>query len=106
MLPSNTTTHVFFLKVFSGTSCGIQLFLIEIKCSLLDLKVTSSEFRQAIPIYCSRKWQLTLVFWLKETYGQRNLVGYSLWGCKELDITEHTSTHACTRILKFLFWYN
>lgn len=29
----------FFLKVFSGTSCGIQLFLIEIKCCLLDLKV-------------------------------------------------------------------
>lgn len=82
MLPSNMTTHVFFLKVFSGTSCGIQLFLIEIKCCLLDLKVTSSEFRQDIPIYCSRKWQLTLVLLLKETYGQRNLVDHSLWGCK------------------------
>ena len=23
----------------------------------------------------------------------RNLVGYSLWGCKELDVTEHTHTH-------------
>ena len=24
--------------------------------------------------------------------GQRSLVGYSLWGCKELDITERLST--------------
>ena len=30
MLPSNMTTHVLFLKVFSDTFCGIQLFLIEI----------------------------------------------------------------------------
>ena len=67
MLPSNMTTHVLFLKVFSDTFCGIQLFLIEIKCSLHDLKVTSSEFRQDIPIYCSRKWQPTPVFLLKET---------------------------------------
>ena len=25
--------------------------------------------------------------------GQRSLVGYSPWGCKELDTTEHTHTH-------------
>ena len=33
-----------------------------------------------------RKWQPTLVF----LPGQRSLVGYSPWGCKELDITEVT----------------
>ena len=28
-----------------------------------------------------------------ESHGQRNLVGYSPWGCKELDATEHTHTY-------------
>ena len=29
---------------------------------------------------------------LENPHGQRNLVGYSPWGCKESDITEHLST--------------
>ena len=28
-------------------------------------------------------------------HGQRNLTGYSLWGCKESDMTEQLSMHAC-----------
>ena len=39
-----------------------------------------------------RKWQPTPVFLLGESHGQRSLVGYSPWGCKELDITERLST--------------
>ena len=36
-----------------------------------------------------RKWQPTPVFSLPgESRGQRSLVGYSPWGCKELDMTE------------------
>ena len=35
-----------------------------------------------------------------ESQGQRNLVGYSLWGCKESEMTErlskHTRTHEMT----------
>ena len=27
-------------------------------------------------------------------HGQRSLVGYSLWGCKESDITEHAYMHS------------
>ena len=34
------------------------------------------------------KWEPTLVFLLGESHGQRSLVGYSPWGCKELDTTE------------------
>ena len=30
----------------------------------------------------------TLVFLPGKSYGQRSLVGYSLWGCKELDMTK------------------
>ena len=34
-------------------------------------------------------WQPTPVFLLGESHGQRSLAGYSLYGCKELDTTEH-----------------
>ena len=39
-----------------------------------------------------RAWQPTPVFLPGESHGQRNLVGYSPWGCKESDTTEHLST--------------
>ena len=29
----------------------------------------------------------------KIIHGERSLVGYSLWGCKESDMTEQLSTH-------------
>ena len=35
-----------------------------------------------------RKWLPTLVFLPGEAHGQRGLVGYSPWGCKESDTTE------------------
>ena len=38
-----------------------------------------------------REWQPTLVFLPGEFHGQRSLVGYSPWGCKESDMTERLS---------------
>jgi len=35
-----------------------------------------------------RKWQPTSIFLPGEFHGQRSLGGYSLWGCKESDMTE------------------
>ena len=35
-----------------------------------------------------REWQLILGFLPGEVYGQRSLVGYSPWSCKESDMTE------------------
>ena len=35
-----------------------------------------------------RAWQATTVFLLGESHRQRSLEGYSLWGHKELDMTE------------------
>ena len=35
-----------------------------------------------------RKWQPTPIFLPGESHGQRSLMGYSLWGLKELDMTE------------------
>ena len=36
----------------------------------------------------SRKWQST-----GKSHGQSSLAGYSPWGCKESDMTEHTHTY-------------
>ena len=35
-----------------------------------------------------REWLLTPVYFLGESHGERNLVGYSAWGHKESDMTE------------------
>ena len=40
-----------------------------------------------------RKWQPTLVFLTLKSHGQRSLVIYSLWSCKESNKTEHVQTH-------------
>ena len=44
----------------------------------------------------SRQWKPTPVFLPGKSHGQKSLVGYSPWGCKELDTTEHTHTHTHT----------
>ena len=41
-----------------------------------------------------RKWQPTPVFLPGKLCEQRSLVGYSPWGCKESDRTEHACTDA------------
>ena len=38
-------------------------------------------------------WQPTPMFSPGEFHGQRSLVGYSPWGCKVFDMTEHTRAH-------------
>ena len=44
-----------------------------------------------------RRWQPTPVFLPGESHGERSLAGYSLWGCKESDVTEATE-HTCTEV--------
>ena len=39
-----------------------------------------------------RKWQPTPEFFSEKAHGQRSLVGSSLWGHKEADMTEHACT--------------
>ena len=42
-------------------------------------------------IFWRREWQPTPVFLAGESHGQRSLVGYSLWGHKESDMTEQVT---------------
>ena len=41
-----------------------------------------------------KKWQSTSVFLPGKFHGQRSLVGYSPWGHKESDMTEHKCMNA------------
>ena len=51
-----------------------------------------------------REWQPTPLSLPGESQGQRSLAGYSPWGHKELDMTEHTHTHVHICQLFFLFF--
>ena len=35
-----------------------------------------------------KEWQYTLVFLPGESHGQRSLMGYTPWSCRELDMNE------------------
>ena len=50
-----------------------------------------------------RKWQPAPVLLPEKFHGQRSPEGYSPWGCKELDMTEHTHTHTHTH--RVTHWY-
>ena len=39
-----------------------------------------------------RKWQPTPICLLGQSHGHRSLMGYSQWGYKESDVTDHTCT--------------
>ena len=53
-----------------------------------------------------REWQPTPVFLPGESQGQRRLAGYSPWGPKESDTTEHTHYILCKSLvfLQGLCW--
>ena len=51
-----------------------------------------------------REWQPTPVFLPGEFLGQRSLVGYSPWGCKESDMTEWLTLSYTILGLGFTFW--
>ena len=62
-----------------------------------------------------RKWKPTSVFFPRRSHGQKILVGYSPWGCKESGMTEqksmcaharaHTHTHAHTHTVLWGSFY-
>ena len=59
--------------------------------------VRSSPLERGMAIHCS------IFAW--KIHGQRNLVGYSPQGCKELDMTEHASTWAFLSVVYVCYMY-
>ena len=49
-------------------------------------------------IFWRRKWQSTPIFLPGKSQGQRNLVGYSLLGHEELNMTEHAHSSSLSSI--------
>ena len=50
-----------------------------------------------------RARQRTSIFLPGESHGQRSPVGYSLWGCKESDMTEQLSMNMCLWIFYCIY---
>ena len=107
LLGLNATQGEVSLKFFSiylnGMFCSIRALQVVVK----NPPANAGGARDAglIPgsgrIPWSRKWQLAPVFLPRKFHGQRSLVGYSSWGCKELDSTKHTEL-SC--IINMWFW--
>ena len=55
--------------------------------------------------FLNRKCQPTPVFLPRKFHGQKNLGGYSPWGCKGSDKTEGLSAHTHTCILHMDLYY-
>ena len=53
-----------------------------------------------------RKWQPTPVFLTGESHRHRGLVGYSPWGCKESDMTDHALSSTFIETCWAQEWYS
>ena len=51
-----------------------------------------------------RKRQSTLIFLPGKSHGQRGLVGYSPWECRESDTTERLHFHFSLSLFTFMHW--
>ena len=50
------------------------------------------------------QWQPTSIFLPGDLHGQRSLLGYSPWGCKESDTTEQLSMHTWAKEQQMSRW--
>ena len=86
--------HVVFLP--TNATCGLPRWLTDkespCKRCMFDPWVWKIPWR--------RKWQPTPVFLPGESHGQRSLVGYSPWGCEELDTTKWLNNNNAVYILQ------
>ena len=82
------------LLAVQGTSGKVQVVLVK------NLPAKARDARDAGLISGlgispgSRKWQTTPVFLPGKFHGERSLVGYSPWGCKESHTNEHVHAHS------------
>ena len=94
---------IYLLLIETGSRFEVR----EIKSSVVAQTVKRLSTMQEIwvdpwvgKIPWRRKWQPTPLLLPGKSHGWRSLVGYSPWGCKELDATKHT--HAVSHTLRSL----
>ena len=92
-------TFYFFLS-------NLDAVIIFFSCIILLARTSSTmlnrcgENRHPYFVSWRRSWQPTPAFLPGKSHGQRYLVGYSPWGCKELDMTEWL--HSLTQFVSYL----
>ena len=87
--------------------------LLAFRASLIAQSIKNPSEMQEIQIWSlgqedslRRKWQPTIVCLPRKSHGQRGLVGYSPWGCKESDTTEWLNHHHHIYIYMYISTYN
>ena len=82
--------HIYQINIFRGMCLGVNTYtVIEFLCYLwylYFLRPTSLLWRRS-------QWHPTPVLLPGKSHGQRSLVGYSPWGCWELDTTQWLHFH-------------
>ena len=73
-----------------GIGCPLQYYSSLVSQTVKNLPAMRETWVRKIPWW--RAWLPSPVFLPGELHGQRTLVGYSPWGCKESDMTEQLST--------------
>ena len=86
MPPFKKTLFEHFFTCFEGFPDGSVVKNLPAKAG--DIRDRFDPWVGKVP--WRRAWQPTPVFLPRESHGQRSLVGYSPWGCKESDTTEMT----------------
>ena len=93
----------FFLSFFFSLFFFLFIYLfvyLFFKFYFIFKPETLYQFCQTYSAFWRGKWQPTPVFLPGESHGWRGLVGYGLWGCRELDTTEQL-THTHTKFPDF-----
>ena len=80
-------------EVWEAHKFRLNLTLWKIPCTYFSVYHLATIPPWAGKIPWSRKWQLTPEFLPGKFHGQRSLAGYSPWGRKESDTTEHIHTY-------------
>ena len=86
-------TYICTVALAKGKGCYcFTPFLLHVLGSFFKLPRSKAESKVFLKPW-RRKWQPTPVLLPGESHGGRSLVGYSPWGCKELDTTERLHFH-------------
>ena len=102
MFSEKITCHYLTLSL----RCWAPQVVLEVK----NLPANAGDVREGFDPWVEkiprrRKQQPIPVLFRGKVHGQRNLEGYSLWGCKELAMIERVHEHTHTRQILFFPFY-
>ena len=97
----------YFARVWDECNCAVVWTFFGIAFLWIGMKTDVFQSCGHCWVFhiCWHIWQHTAVFLPRKSHGQRSLVGYSPWGCKESDTTEwlHFQTFECSTFTASFF---